>query len=1126
MKYLFHERTAYCQFRKLLLIMRLTAFLLLIGILHAGAKGFTQTVTLSVNNMPLEKVCKEIEKQAGCYFVYAKDLKDKGHLISANVKQASLEEALHRVFDGLPFTWQVIDKVVVVNTVVGKVNNETPAPSIGELMEIKGRVTNAQGEPLVNASVISKKTKKATGTGANGEFTLKGLPLDDELIVSFIGYKSQTIKIDNRSSLTLVMEVTDNELDKAVVQAYGKTSQRLTTSNIGVVTAEEIERQPVMNPLLSLQGKVPGLDISQTSGYASATIKVELRGRSTVSGNFPSDPLYIIDGVPLTILELGNNSNYQFGSTGFDQTGLSPAGIVGGQSPLFSMNPSDIESIEVLKDADATAIYGSRGANGVILITTKKGKPGKTKFDLNIREGITRVSRFWKLLNTSQYIAMRRQAFKNDGIIPDPIGDFDVNGTWDTTRNTDWQKALYGGTGKVINAQAALTGGDSHTSFRFGAGYNHTTEITSASGADQRASFILNISHRTPDQRLSISSSTSYSYTQSNMIYLPGSVSMAPDAPSIFDSLGNLNFVEWGGSNNNTIARATYLFNGLKQPYTAKTNFLNTNLSVTYELTKGLLISSNIGYSNTQANQQRLIPFSSQDPISNLTGSNSKGYNSSKNWIIEPQLAYNSLISKGKVSVLLGATFMQANSDVLYVNGYGYKSDLLIQSLAKAPNIVTSDNYGEYRYAAIFGRITYNWENKYILNINARRDGSSRFGPGKQFGNFGSLGVAWLASEEKWLKANMPSYISFIKLRGSYGITGSDAVGDYAYLSRYSSNNILPYGNQSGLGPIQAPNPDFQWQVNKKVEVAINLGFLKDRVNFQLAYYRDRCGNQLLSLPLPALSGFSSVIANSPALVQNSGWEFTLNANILNTRKFKFSINLNAAINRNILVAYPNFLQSPYVGQLIIGQPLNIINVFHYTGVDPQTGQYTFYDKNHDGLITYNPGHSNDDTYPINLSPKWFGGLGFDFAYGSLQLNLFFSIKKQIGGNSSLYGNMPGTVNTNQSQSIIGRQWQKIGDIENVAKFSTQYPVSGFQFGVQSDGVYTDASFIRLSNLSLAYTISKNVLKRVGIRECSLYIQSNNLFVLTHYKGVDPETQNLGGLPPVRTIVGGINFNF
>ena len=396
MKYSFHEGTAYCRYRKTLLIMRLTAFLLLIGCLHAGAKGVAQTVTLSVSNMPLDKVCKEIERQTGYYFVYAKDMKEKSHLISLVIKNASIEETLARIFAGLPFSWEVIDKVVVVNTVKKNFSLEELPPEATST-EIKGRITNAHGEPLVNASVLIKRTKTGSQTNVNGEFALKNVRPEDVLSISFIGYKPLTVNVGDRKELTLVMDITDDDLDKVVIQGYGTTSQRLATGNIATVTAEEIEKQPVMNPLMALQGRVAGLDIQQTSGYTSAPIKAEIRGRSNVDYTQVSDPLYIIDGVPLTVVAVGDGGNYNTGSSGFLQNGYL-YGPASGQSPLFNISPSDIESISVLKDADATSIYGSRGANGVILITTKKGKAGKTQFNIHVEEGINKVTRFWKML--------------------------------------------------------------------------------------------------------------------------------------------------------------------------------------------------------------------------------------------------------------------------------------------------------------------------------------------------------------------------------------------------------------------------------------------------------------------------------------------------------------------------------------------------------------------------------------------------------------------------------------------------------------------------------------------------------------------------------------------------------
>ncbi len=267
---------------------------------------------------------------------------------------------------------------------------------------------------------------------------LNNLTPEDELLVSFIGYQTKVIRAGDKDYISIQLDIASNELDIAIIQGYGITTRRLTTGNIAKVTAAEIERQPVMNPLLALQGRVAGLDIKQANGFASGPVKVELRGRNAINNNFTSDPLYIIDGVPLTINEIGGYSNYSNGSTGFFKTDMEVT--ANGQSPLFNISPNDIESIEILKDADATSIYGSRGANGVILITTKKGKAGKTKFDLHIQQGINKVTRYWDMMNTQQYLQMRKEALKNDGREANVfLGDYDLL-EWDSTKYTDWQK--------------------------------------------------------------------------------------------------------------------------------------------------------------------------------------------------------------------------------------------------------------------------------------------------------------------------------------------------------------------------------------------------------------------------------------------------------------------------------------------------------------------------------------------------------------------------------------------------------------------------------------------------------------------------------------------------------------
>jgi TonB-linked SusC/RagA family outer membrane protein len=1113
--------------RRMLKAMKITTALILIAALHVSASGIAQTISFSGDNVPLAKVFNAIEDQLGFGVLMPHKLMESAKLVTVKVKDGTLDEVLQKCFKFQP--WKLAytitgHTIYIFKTQLSLTQPQVASAPIGNNVNVSGTVYNIAGQPLAGATVTVKKSKKGTLTNVKGEFNLGSIPVNSPVFISFIGYATQQVLIKDASPLQIVLHVAVSELDEVVTQAYGKTSQRLTTSDIGVVTAEEIEKQPVMNPLLALQGKVAGLDIVQTSGYASAPVKVELRGRSAINSIFTSDPLYIIDGVPLTVLEIGQESSYQTGSTGFIQTGSQFNGPADGQSPLFSINSADIESIEVLKDADATAIYGSRGANGVILITTKKGKAGKTKFDLHVQEGVDAVVRYWKLMNTAQYLAMRWEAFNNDaiyGITPNQGNAYDLL-AWDTTKFTDWQKTLYGREGKTVDVQASLSGGNAQTTFRLGAGFDHTTNILSVSGGDQRGSLSFNIIHYSDDRRFNVSFTTGYTISQSNMIDLPGNVLMPPDAPGIYDSAGNLNYAGWGGATQNSQARAAYPFSSLQQPYTATTNFLNSNLVLNYEPFRGFKITSSLGYNSAQDNQKQFDYIASQDPETQPTGSSYFGYNTNKNWIIEPQITYESVIAKGKMNALVGSSMQETNTEGIFIGGSGYTSDNLIETISNAPSQFSRDISGEYRYAAAYCRLTYNWDNKYILNLNARRDGSSRFGPGKQYGDFGSIGVAWLFTEEKWAKDHLPA-VSFGKLRLNYGTTGSDAVGDYQYLTRWTSSGTQPYDTTSSLIPTQHADPNFQWQVNKKLEGGINLGLFKGWTNIGVAFYRNRCGDQLVSLPTPAFSGFTSVTANSPALVQNSGWELTGNTKIISLKKFSWTINMNVAINRNKLLAYPDISQSPYASTLVVGQPLNIIHLLRSTGVDPQTGQYTFYDKNHDGQINYAPGQPTDDSYVYNLTPKFFGGLGMNFSYKNLSVTLFFYFKDQIGQNAILEGAYPGTLN-NQSSSLAGKEWQYVGENATVARFTTNIQSSDYYFKNESNGAYTDASYVRLSNLSISYRL--NSLKKMNLKDCNIFVHANNLFTITDYKGLDPETQNFGGMPPNRTVVGGISFDF
>ncbi|EDM34882.1 putative outer membrane protein [Pedobacter sp. BAL39] len=477
------------------MVMKLIFFIITVACMQVSASGYAQKISINQKDAVLTKVFSSIESQTG-YSFFWKNTDLTKIKVDVKLKNAPLEDALKEIFEGLPLTYSITKKSIIV---------QAKAPSLLDKIadvfkdtDARGIVSDANGEPLPGATVAVKDGKARAITNTRGEFILKNVPDDAIIQVSFMGYMTKEVPVGIRY-LAIKLELSNSKLDEIQVMAYGKTSRRFSTGNITTVTAEEIAKQPVSNPLMALVGKVPGMMITPNTGQASGTIKVEIRGRSTVSSQFPSDPLYIIDGVPLTYLDVGGNSSYQYGSSGVIQNGMFTSGY--GQSPLFNINPASISSIEVLKDADATAIYGSRGANGVILITTKKGKAGPTRVTTNISQGVNAVTRYWDLLNTRDYVKMRKEAFKNDGIVPTLLNAPDLI-AWDTTRYTNWQKELWGNTGKVTRVNLNISGGNEDTQFSISPGYGKTTDIMTSSGSDQSANLAFSISNAAFNKRL------------------------------------------------------------------------------------------------------------------------------------------------------------------------------------------------------------------------------------------------------------------------------------------------------------------------------------------------------------------------------------------------------------------------------------------------------------------------------------------------------------------------------------------------------------------------------------------------------------------------------------------------
>lgn len=1083
-----------------LVAMKLLILFTIIVCLQVSARSLGQTVTLSLDNAPLEKAFTAIQQQTRFSFVYTRAQLKNTLPVTCNIKDADLTAVLEVCFRNQPLTFFIEDHYVIVQT--KKTSAQPPAPAL-VLIGITGKVTNENGEPMDGVTIVSKLTGKTTFTNPKGEFILPDISTEDILVITYVGYHKEEILVNKQNYFPIQLRIAVGTLDETIVMAYGKTSRRLNTGNIGKVSAEEIGRQPVSNVLAALHGRIPGLTITQTTGVPGGKFNVQIRGRNSIAQG--SEPLFIIDGVPFA----SNNNNLNLltsALSSFQEQGL---------SPFNSINLQDIESIEVLKDADATAIYGSRGANGVILITTKKGASGKTNFSASVSTGLARVTKTATMLNTQQYLQIRREAFKNDITDPDIFSAPDLL-VWDTTRYTDFKKDFIGKTAKTTDVQLTFSGGNINTQFRISGTHHYESTVFPGDLKNEKSSVHFNINHASPDQNLKMQFSGSYNSDQ-NILPLTDYTSfltLPPNLPSLYDSAGKLNWEIKGVPFDNPNAY-------LHQKYVSNTENLLSNLQLSYRIVKGLTGKISLGYNSMLVDEKSTLPKAAQNPINSPTGSAIFGSNRFTSWIIEPQLEYTGNINKGKLTFLVGGTWQQILNNRTTIQASGYTNDALLGSVDGAANTLVSTGYNQYKYEAVFGRLNYNWRDKYIINFTGRRDGSSRFGPDKRFANFLAGGIAWIFSGEELIEKNLP-FISFGKLRVSYGSTGNDQIGDYKYLDLWTS---LPNRYQgASVIPTRLSNADYSWEINRKFEVGADLGFSKDRILFSASYFLNRSSNQLVDYRLPGQTGFISIIRNFPAIIENKGLELTVTSKNIAGNLFKWTTAANITIPKNKLVSFPGIASSGYSKIHQVGKSLNTVYGYHLLGVDAATGVYQFEDVNKDGLLGL-----EDYSTSYNLDPKFYGGLNNIFEYKKWELSFFFEFKKQIGlnyNNYAVYNFTPGTMYN--LPSIFLNRWQNPGDNSSIQQFTQTFTPAfdGQYYFSNSDGRFSDASYIRLKNISLSYSPQQNKLKKICLKDLRLYLLVQNLFTITSYKGADPETQNLFVLPPLKTFTAGIQLTF
>ncbi|RYF15864.1 MAG: SusC/RagA family TonB-linked outer membrane protein, partial [Flavobacteriales bacterium] len=993
-------RTSKNYFRKLLRFKALlfTCLFLLLGIKAC----FAQTVSLQAKNQPLEQVIKQLRAQTDFAIMAPTATLAKGTAVTINLKQVTIDQALKEIFKNQPSTidYEIKGKNIIIRQRSPAGQEENTKPRKEQPAKKSGIVVDQNGNPLAGAS-IKLTDGTVTITNKDGQFFINGI-VNNVVTVTMLGFEPLEFSLKNEKENIIELNKSQSVLDEAIVMGYGITSKRFNTGSIERISAKDIESQPVSNVLSTLSGRVPGIIINQSTGVAGAKVKIEVQGRNNLDAGTIAEPLIIIDGVPFAAQ---NERTNRMGSTDL--------------SPLSLINPNDIASIEVLKDADATAIYGSRGAYGVILISTKKGTIGKTTVTASQTFNINSPTRNISLLNTVQYLEMRKEAFANDGVTPDIFNAPDLV-SWDQSASTNWQKELIGNKSYTKNTQLSISGGNKNTRFLLSGSYLNEDLLFKHTKPYTRISTHSSIDHTSENGKFNIAFSAGYNKSHNNTTVsdLTGlTILLPPNYPKTLDENGNLIWQYDGVS----------LYYGnpydyTKQKYQVTTKGLTTTLSMSYKILNDLTARVNGGYNFIDTYSEYLIPKSAGDPQYNPTGYMSTGNNNYDSWLLEPQLEYNKTINLSKLNVLLGSTFQQTTNDTKDIQAMGFTTDDLLGSLGAATSYTASSYSSDYRYSALFGRLNYNLNNRYIINLSGRRDGSSRFSPGRRFGNFGAIGLGWIFTEERFAKHL--SFLSFGKLRTSYGITGSDKIGDYKYMDSWRTI-ANPYMNLKGIYPVRLANENFIWESNKKFAVGLELGFLRDRIFFNAGYFNNRSSNQLINTPLPNITGFSSIIENFPATIQNEGWEISFQTTFLHTKDWTWNTNFNITIPKNKLLEFPDIESSNYANTYIVGKSLNLIQAYTSTGVDPQAGVFTFRDFNGDGLF-----NQEDRSYFGTTDPKFYGGLQNTIGYKGISLDIFFEFRKQTGLNylSSIYqgnGDVPGFL-SNFPTYVLDR-WRQSG---------------------------------------------------------------------------------------------------
>ncbi|MBG8552586.1 SusC/RagA family TonB-linked outer membrane protein [Hymenobacter guriensis] len=1007
------------------------------------------------------------------------------------------------------------------------------AAAWAQTRSVSGRVTGAgDGAGLPGVTVLERGTTNGTSTDANGAFTLT-VQDGASLVFSSIGFVSQTVPVTG-STVAVRLQTNETLLNEAVVVGYGSQAKADLTGAITQVAAKDIQNTPVPTFEQALQGKAAGVFVENTGGKLGQAVKVRIRGTSSVSGN--NQPLYVVDGIPI-ISE--------------DQSTSSAA-----TNPIADLNPNDIESISILKDASATAIYGSRGSNGVMLITTKHGRKGKTNFNLGVQYGTSEPTNYRKFLNAKEYVELVSEAAANENE-RDPSFDYVAytnvrlrrwsagNDDYKTGAvDTDWQKEVLQ-KNPFSQYDLSASGGDDKTRFYISGGYSDQKGIL-ISNRFQKMTSRMNLEHTATDKltlgvNLSLARTENHRLDNDNSFGTPMQiVALSPITPVIDPRTQLLS-----GALDLTTGLPNTLYPVYYNPLLSVENASNEttvyralgNVFAQYQIVKGLSFRTEEGIDFLDQNEEYYsgrLTARNTDFTSN--GNAQSNYSQNVRFTTNNFFSYRYTASEQhSLEAIVGMSYEGRSYRANSVSGQQFPSDSY-KSIASAGLInAGSSSESASSLLSYFGRANYAFDSKYLVSLSARVDGSSRFGANNRYGFFPAASIGWVVTEEAFLQDQ--KVLSFLKPRISYGKTGNQGFGDFSARSLYGAGS---YGALPTQRPVQIGNPNLKWELTTQVDAGLEFGFINNRISGEVDVYQKKSDQLALNVNLPGTTGFTRQLQNLGKM-DNKGVEFALNTQNL-VGNFTWSTNFNASYNKNKVVNLNGqVIEGGYINRAVEGQPIGVFYTVEYAGVDPENGDALYYlnTTNADGSLNRSttPDYNAAQRVVVgNPNPKWTGGVTNTFGFKGIDLGFTFQGvfgNKVFNGAGQYMSASAGNGYDNQTADQLER-WQKPGDITDVPQ-ARLFEGNGV---ANSTRYLSDASYVRLKQVTLGYNLPTAWTTKVGMQRVRLYFTGVNLLTFTDYEGWDPEVNtdylagNIGqgndfySTPQAKTYTWGINIGF